>query len=430
MENEPKLENTFCFYPFSELALKDWPSGHIGVVTPCCNMLNMQVNDPMEIGEDNSDKSIEQLWNHENLKQLRKDMLNGVKNPKCETCWKMEEETGTSYRLHSKQNYIDVDINNPKLQIIDLSTGDSCNLRCQMCSPGTSNRLRIDARYFREHDFDYKWWNKDLPDKIYEPGAENKTFHGPKIESPQWTELKENLGDIKIIKATGGETLASKAFVDLLDHAIETGDSKHISLNFTTNATKFSKPNLARFKHFERLQPTLSIDAVGKTYDYVRWGAKWTDVSNNIEKLITESDNIEQLHVNFVLTSYNVFSILETTEYFYNLKQKYKVPVNMHIDLVFPYGRPIDVQWLPQYLLQQAIKQAEQANAYAGHEFWLLFDKAISYMKQHCKEKENNEKIKAMYAETIMFDASRNRKYNDYLHKEISDYLDEVKANV
>ena len=430
MAIKPELENTFCFYPFAELALKDWPDGSIGVVTPCCNMLNMQVDDPMEMGMYNGDKTIEELWNHDNLQQLRNDLLNGVKNKRCETCWKMEAEAGDSYRLHSEQKHIDIDVNNPKLKIIDLATGDACNLRCQMCSPGTSNRLRIDARFFKEQNFDYSWWNKDLTDKIYEPGAENKTFHGPAESSPQWSSLKDKLTDIEMIKATGGETLASKAFLDLLDHAVQTGDSKHISLNFTTNATKFSKPNIKRFKSFERLQPTLSIDGVGKTYDYIRWGAKWDDVSKNIEQLILETNNMEQLHVNYVLTSYNVLGILDTTKYFKTLGEKYSLPVNMHIDLVFPYGRPIDVQWLPQDLLQEAIDQAEEAKSFDKHEFWLVFDKAISYMKQHCKEKDNNEKLKAMYAETYMFDLGRNRHYKDYLNPKLCKLLDEVSTNV
>jgi len=430
MSIEPKLDNTFCFYPFAELALKDWPDGGIGVVTPCCNMLNMQIDDPMEMGMYNSDKTIEELWNHKNMKQLRSDMLNGIKNPKCETCWKMEAETGDSYRLYSKQKHIDVDINDPKLKIIDLATGDACNLRCQMCSPGTSNRLRIDARFFRSKGYEYSWWNKHLPDKIYEPGAENKTFHGPVIDNPQWKSLKDKLVDIEMIKATGGETLASKAFIDLLDHAIETGESKHISLNFTTNATKFSKPNLQRFKHFERLQPTLSIDGIGNTYDYIRWGAKWNDVSENIEQLIKESKNMGQLHINYVLTSYNVLSILDTTKYFKALKEKYDLPINIHIDLAFPYGRPIDVQWLPINLLQEAISQAEEAKSLAAHEFWLVFDKAITYMKQHCNDKNNTDKLKAMYAETHMFDLSRDRHYKDYLKSELCQLLDEVKEDV
>ena len=84
--------------------------------------------------------------------------------------------TSSSYRLQSappgrlkvlEENPVLVD--NPKLQSIDFAFGENCNLRCRMCSPGLSNKLRLDYQYFVENNidtsdiqqFDYKnYWNK------------------------------------------------------------------------------------------------------------------------------------------------------------------------------------------------------------------------------------------------------------------------------
>ena len=51
------------------------------------------------------DNSVEDLMNNDYFKQLRLDMLNGVKNKNCSDCYNLEERTGHSYRQDFNQNY-------------------------------------------------------------------------------------------------------------------------------------------------------------------------------------------------------------------------------------------------------------------------------------------------------------------------------------
>ena len=39
-----------------------------------------------------------EAWNHRIIKQLRLDLVNGVRNPMCNACWNLEDAGVTSLR--------------------------------------------------------------------------------------------------------------------------------------------------------------------------------------------------------------------------------------------------------------------------------------------------------------------------------------------
>ena len=68
----------------------------------------------------------------------------------------MGQKFTESYRLRSAETNDIPNINllEPKLQVIDFRFGEDCNLRCRMCEPGSSNKLRIDYKYFANNKID------------------------------------------------------------------------------------------------------------------------------------------------------------------------------------------------------------------------------------------------------------------------------------
>jgi len=88
---KPTKDNTFCWYPFHRLAIKEWKDGKISLPVPCCVSQNTQ-NDPMgweswkhEI-ENAPGNKIKNIFNHRAFEQLRRDAMTNVKNPACKTC--------------------------------------------------------------------------------------------------------------------------------------------------------------------------------------------------------------------------------------------------------------------------------------------------------------------------------------------------------
>ena len=141
-------KNTFCVAP--------WYSLNVGKaskkITPCCKVKNIAKYDYNQL---------EEYWISPELSKLRKDLLNGIKNENCISCWRDEEAGGESLRLienrHLKLSPDDApmmeQINNPKVSNIktfELVLGNLCNLKCVMCSPNDSSQLLAEANLNQE----------------------------------------------------------------------------------------------------------------------------------------------------------------------------------------------------------------------------------------------------------------------------------------
>ena len=98
-----------------------------------------------------SKMSIEKAWNSDFYKQLRKDMLNGVKNSNCEKCHVQEKLEGWSKRQEINENR-KFDLDKIRTQTnndgsvdmapshIDVRVGNICNLKCVHCWTGNSSK--------------------------------------------------------------------------------------------------------------------------------------------------------------------------------------------------------------------------------------------------------------------------------------------------
>ena len=431
---KPASNNTTCIYAFSELALKEW-NGSIKNATPCCNMISSINKDPMKIKDnlENRELTIDEIFNHKSFQNLRKQMLKGEKPKACQSCFKSEELYNTSYRLNST-GYIDalgeIEYNNPSIQILDLSTGDSCNLRCRMCHPGISNQLRIDSKIFNKNGFDYSknqpgWWNNN---EFLENNSENKSYFSPGLDSAQWQDLKTHLKTVKIIKASGGETLMSRSFIDFLDYAIKHDFSKNIELHIHTNGTKFNTPMLKRFEKFKSVSPDFSIDGVNKIFEYIRYPAKFNEVEQNLYNFFNSDVYTNHFQVNFVLMSYNIHSIEDTINWALNFGKLTNKFVKLSIDLINPLGRNIDIKWLPPEIISKIINNLKQYKNYNNSYCNIKVEKALNYMKECVKNySPNEEMLRRFKEETVQFDLARNQSYRDYCHPEIVELLDSIK---
>ena len=158
--NKTTKENTLCWYPFHQIATKGWEKG-IGptAITPCCNMEKPTHVDPMNnkdaIYAAKGNFTPDDIFYGKEFEELRQSMLRGEKHPACDVCWKQEETTDYSYRLKNSNHQDEINTDNPLIKSIDLGTGEHCNLRCRMCNPGNSNKLRVDQAFFRENSMKY-----------------------------------------------------------------------------------------------------------------------------------------------------------------------------------------------------------------------------------------------------------------------------------
>lgn len=403
---EPKKDNTFCYYPFYNLALKSFSGEKINTAAPCCNAIEENHFDEIE------GSTVQDIFNGSVMTKLRHDMLNGVKNPICNYCWKNEEKINFSPRYKSHIGHFDkesISIINPTLKSIDFGLTNKCNLRCRMCKPNCSNKLELDFSLLSKEEI--------AATKMHYNKVEGRTFKTI-IKSPKhnifWQNFLKNPEQVDVIKVTGGEPFYIEEFIELLDNFIEKDLAKNIELRVTTNGTKFQEKIMNRIQQFKNIRITLSLDGYKKTYEYVRYPMPWKKVESSIDYFFKTVNISYEVYVNYVVNVSNLFSIQELVEW-----SRLRNISGIYLNPVHPQGRGIDIRNIDKEILKIAfdkIKHYQTDNFVTGP--------FLNYLQYIINENITPNK-NLLKTEILAFDKIRNQSYRDYLHDEIVRYLDE-----
>lgn len=292
-----KKKDTFCVAPWYSVFLNSQ-----GKLAPCCKF-----NEPHH----NYDE-IEKYFNSDDIKALRNDLLNGIKNKNCRACWKDEENGGDSLRLilnrttalHSDLNLSD-QIKNPQLSEIksfDLTLGNLCNLKCVMCNPSVSSQLLAEANL-----------NPQLESR-YKMKFDQKTFDWPKSEDfVQWCE--HYLPQAIHIKFTGGEPFLLPWIPKVIETIPDKQKAKCI-LHFTTNLTKIDEKLFEIFKKFKDVWISVSVEGIEDTHEYLRYGHSWKLLSKNIQNILEKKIDNLTFKINHVVQTPSYHSIIPMTDFF------------------------------------------------------------------------------------------------------------------
>lgn len=265
-----KLPGTVCMLPWISIE-----ASPMGTARPCC-LAREEIP-----GIDLRKNTLADAYKSEYMQTLRQQFRAGEQPATCKLCWDEEAAGRDSKRIHSqvrlKELYPQVDWMNDtpdQLWFIDLKLGNICNLKCRICGSWSSSKWAAEEMAYlpigtdKKSHIAYTWLNQGKWPE----------------ESPDfWTNLKTLLPQIKYFEFTGGEPWLIEEHWDLLRHAVETGDSKHIDIHYNTNATvdPFGSDKSALWDHFGRVDIAFSVDNVGERFEYERYGADW-EVANKI----------------------------------------------------------------------------------------------------------------------------------------------------
>ena len=441
---KPERDNTFCWLPFNRLALKEWRGGKVTNPLPCCVSQNTQ-NDPMDWKswrhevEGQSGNKFQNIFYHRSFEKLRYDALNNIKNPACRSCWQKEAEVGNSDRLkHSSdvEKYT-VSLKQPKLTTYDIQLSDECNLRCRMCAPWLSNKLTIDLKLFKERkaELPASWEGAYGEREFFKEKSHQLTTTG--ADQEEWQQFLDNLHTCRMVKFTGGEPFISRRFSEFLDYAIEKDFAKDIVLHTITNATKFTDVMINKIKHFKKYTPVFSIDGVGKTYEYIRHPMPFDKLQSSLEKFVSSDINSNSVSHNFVLSIYNVSNLVDYVDFYKNFyrSDKNKIIENIYLsmDFVHPYNGPLAVKWLPNHIIKPILEQVKGIPAEYIDDKCDIQLEEIKDMQRYLEnalkidDSKKQKMWKKMKTDVVNYDINRNQTYQDYMTKDMIEFLDSIK---
>jgi molybdenum cofactor biosynthesis enzyme MoaA len=404
-------EDTLCAYPFKSLALKHYNrDGTLAAFWPCCMM-----GDPVDgvsnnnrLGIDGVDKMTPgEMFSHPRMELLRENLKSGVRDSACDVCWKKEDRGMKSFRQTSFESPEDKKkvIEDCSLREVDISITNLCNLRCRMCTPGLSNALMQDNKFFKENNLLEQvtevtgWWN----DAVYSYKIE---------ESDSWKWLMENTAQLTTLKMSGGEPFYNQNVIRLLDKCIADGTAKNIILNFRTNATLFTDELLTKLAKFKHNWHDLSVDGHGTAYDYIRYPSLFTELDSNIRRYSSYfNDNLKLV---YIVSIHNVMNIPD----FIDWARSINPGVMLMFTEIYDGDRGIALKHLSKDILTKAKMQLQQ---YTSNDTGLNIQNAINQITFAIENNAEN-KEKALL-ETELFDKSRNQKFEDFLHPDITEWL-------
>ncbi len=261
-----------------------------GLVKACC-VANITYGNT-------SNETLEEIWNGENITQLRNKFSKNETDPRCFVCHKIEASGGKSIRLETfdKFDYRDIE-DEPKLPIyFDIRFSNVCNFRCRTCWHGASSKWFNDA----------KMLNTNIGEKAIIKNIEDLD----KFISSSHDAL---LGAEEFYFA-GGEPLVTEEHYKLLEWLIENNSTK-ARLRYNTNFSKLVFKNydlLDLWSHFEEVELLASIDASNALGEYIRKDMDWNVILKNRE--LIKSHPFIKFKIAPTVSILNVFQIPELYE--------------------------------------------------------------------------------------------------------------------
>ena len=244
---------------------------------PCCRFEDAANNYNV------SSTTINEYLSSSYISQIRKVMEDDW-HPGCRKC--KDEEMSNRTSLRQLYN-LDHTFSN-KIESIELSISNKCNLTCKMCSSTYSS----------------KWQELNSSHNINDRNITEFSVNDIFTE-------ERDLSSLRMIKYLGGEPFITPE----LETVFKILDSKDILQNITfmcsTNATLFPKKYIKYLNKMKLLRINLSIDAIGELNSYIRPGKSWQHILNVISEWKEYRDNNSNIELGIFSTiqAYNIHDI-------------------------------------------------------------------------------------------------------------------------
>ena len=313
------------------------------------------------------DNFIRDAWNSQDMKSIRKSMINGDPVSGCSVCYSQETNGGVSNRQHSIREWearlgksglsdrVQQAIDNDgeiidDLVYLDLRLGNLCNLKCRMCNPWNSSQIAKEHIELVEKNEEYtNVFRKTFGNFPISVIEDQKWFE----HDIMWDQVISLIPTLKKVYMTGGEPTLIKNNFKFMEECIRQGRTD-IVLFFNTNCTNVNGKFLKLIKEFSTVYINASIDGVGVTNEYIRSPSNWNQINDSVEK-IAALPNVN-LGITPTIQIYNMYNIVDLIRWVEDLHKKYNK--NIFIDfLINHHPKHLNTNIVPKHLLNQVIDE-------------------------------------------------------------------------
>jgi Radical SAM superfamily len=263
--------------------------------------------------------TLEEHWNSEHMRSVRRRMIAGETLPECEVC--NDKLLNTSvYRSYFDQLFghkydYNVVINatdetgytTMKPVSWDYRFTNLCNFKCRMCGDMLSSSWETEQKQHNMVDWSNPkniWMQPEVKKQI-------ETFQDREVEAEFSQAVEEHR--VEEIYWVGGEPLMYEQHWRYMQRIIELGDGPNVYARYNTNLSRvdYRGVNLYRdiLSKLRDWQVCASLDGTGRIGEYIRTGLNYDQWLRNFREGIAHGTHRRQMRIDFTLTLPGMFEI-------------------------------------------------------------------------------------------------------------------------
>lgn len=288
--------------------------------------------------------TLEQHWNSDHMRSVRRRMMAGETLPECEVC--NDKLLNTSvYRDYFSQLFggriADVwDNTEPNGSTSmrpvswDYRFSNLCNFKCRTCGDMLSSAWETEQKQHDMVDHSNSKNNWMVP----AVRQEISRFQDTQIES-EFSSAVEN-HSVEEIYWVGGEPLMYEQHWRYMQRIIELGDGDKLYARYNTNLSRISYRGVDLFSdilaHVRDWQICASLDGTNDIGEYIRTGLDYEQFCRNFEHGLQYATNPRQMRLDFTLTLPGMFETdaMEALSHKYGVQLLAKVIFSFSPDII------------------------------------------------------------------------------------------------
>ena len=261
--------------------------------------------------------TLDQHWNSEHMKSVRRRMMAGETLPECDVCNSrlLNTDVYRSYfnRLfgHKYQDAMSNTKEDGSTTVRPVSWdyrfSNLCNFKCRMCGDMLSSSWESEQRTHNMLDYTNpknNWMRPEVREQISQ-------FQDTQIEAEFAQAVEEHR--VEEIYWVGGEPLMYEQHWRYMRRIVELGDGPRVYARYNTNLSRvdYGGVNLYRdiLAHVRDWQICASIDGLGPVGEYIRTGLSTGTFINNFKQGRAIARHRRQMRLDFTLTLPGMFEV-------------------------------------------------------------------------------------------------------------------------
>ncbi len=261
--------------------------------------------------------TLDEHWNSEHMKSVRRRMMAGETLPECEVC--NDKLLNTSvYRSYfnslfaHKYEYVlehtDPDGSTEVKPVSwDYRFSNLCNFKCRMCGDMLSSAWESEQRQHNMinwSDPKNNWMKPEVKEQI-------EQFQTNQIEREFAQAVEEHR--VEEVYWVGGEPLMYEQHWRYMRRIVELGDGPNVYARYNTNLSRvnYRGTNLYNdiLRNLRDWQICASLDGTGAIGEYIRTGLDYSQWLDNFRQGIAITSHRRQMRIDFTLTLPGMFEV-------------------------------------------------------------------------------------------------------------------------